>query len=545
MRRPLLLRHDAHDLDEDVRLQEHASHLRGVEPAQVVLAVGEEDEQGAPAARGEQRSGVEGVVEGRGAAGQDAAHRALETRPVTRRRHAHLDLLVEGHQGGLVSGAQPVEQRPRRRLKPEELLARHAAARVEDQEGGERQRLDGHQLHRLSHAVVLQLEVRRREADHGAVAVGHEDVHVHAFDAHGERGGRRRLGADAAATSASARPLTTWPPVAAPRAGLPPRRRDPRDRARARPAAGGGPPSPTAFSTSARAPAASPRRRRTWLRASRADWERGSSAEGGLVGARGVVEPAGVLVEPAEEQVGEERRRGIRLPGEDLQERRPGLGRLAEPPGHAAQAEARLRERRVDGECRAQGALGVLEVLADLATVEQLGPAPPGVGIDEGLVRRTRLRLACVFSIEPCVSSIEAWTSSISTESGKSRRPRSAQASASSQRVSACARLAIASYHRRAKARWEGSSFIRLATSTAADSWRRGDCPSRRALCAQSLWSIRAALTGIRSHASAARHRWQACAFFQRALRAVISSRRRRSDQAFMSAIAPSRSPDW
>jgi hypothetical protein len=75
----------------------------------------------------------------------------------------------------------------------DEPLAVHAAARVEDEERGEGKRLDGQELDRLSHAVVSQLEVRRRETDHRTAAVGHEDVHVDALDVHREGGGRRRL----------------------------------------------------------------------------------------------------------------------------------------------------------------------------------------------------------------------------------------------------------------------------------------------------------------------------------------------------------------
>ena len=58
------------------------------------------------------------------------------------------------------------------------------------------------------------------------------------------------------------------------------------------------------------------------------------------------------------------------------------------------------------------------------------------------------------------------------------------------------------SYHRRANARWAGSSFRMRAISRATASWSRGETSrSRRACCAQSLWSIKGALTGTLCHA--------------------------------------------
>jgi len=53
---------DAHRLDEDVGLDEDTPHLVRAQPAQVVLAIREEDEQGPPASRREEGPGVEGVV---------------------------------------------------------------------------------------------------------------------------------------------------------------------------------------------------------------------------------------------------------------------------------------------------------------------------------------------------------------------------------------------------------------------------------------------------------------------------------------------------
>ena len=238
----------------------------------------------------------------------------------------------------------------------------------------------------------------------------------------------------------------------------------------------------------------------------------------------------------------QERRGGVRLAGEDLLERRAGLGRLAEPPGHAAQAEARLRERRVGRDRRAQRPVRLLEVLADLASVEQLGPAPPRVRIDEGLVPLAE-RLTPPARPPSPRSSRGRGASPPSRESRAGPAPPSRAPRPSGSRPAPGRPSPRTTGGRRRGGRRRPSAAGRPPRPPTPGDGEAARCGGP--CWAQSLWSIRAALTGNLSHVSAARHRWQARAFFQRALKAVISSRRRRSDQAPTSATAPSRSPDW
>ena len=486
----LLPRDDAHGLDEDVRLQQDAPHLRGVEPAQVVLAVGEHHEEGSPAARGEQSAGVEGVVEGGGAPGQDPAHGALETRPVARRRHAHLDLLVEGHQGGLVVGTQPAEQRPPGGLKAEELLARHAAARVEDEEGGEVKRL--HATSSTGSAPRRpQREVGRGEARHGPVAVGHEHVHVHALDAHGEGGGRRRLGG----SRRGEREGEGGHDVASPRSASS-RSSAPTDgpQGYSQNASGCGrrPAEPTAFSISLRA------RRVAEPQADVAERE-ACGLGAGRVRARLRRTPprrrAGRRPRPAGRGTGA-RETPSRVPacGRGRPGAPTGLGRLAEPPGNPAQAQSRLGEGRVGRDRRAQEAAGRLEVRPGFPEEFEVGL---GLSLGRGQERLRR-------ETERCLGA-QCLLYGAEDEEHLRRVGEVAQAPFRPVERLAPAVLALRQAgHRLVPPAGEGamggSSFSIRAISTATDSWSRGGSRSRRARWAQSLWSMRAARTGNRCH---------------------------------------------
>ncbi len=98
--------------------------------------------------------------------------------------------------------------------------------------------------------------------------------------------------------------------------------------------------------------------------------------EGGFVGPECLVEATGVLVEPAEKEVGQVCRPAVAAPGQSLLQGRARLGRLAQPPRDVAEPKVRLRERGLDRRCRSQRACGPLQVVAGLADAEAGASAP-------------------------------------------------------------------------------------------------------------------------------------------------------------------------
>jgi len=129
----------------------------------------EDDQKRATLPRGEDRPRVERVEERGGPPGADSADPLLERGPIARGRDAPTNLLVERDERGLVAGAQAGDEDTRAGLELGQLLAGHAAARVEDEKDRQGERLHGDELGPLAHAVVAHLEVRLGESDDGAV----------------------------------------------------------------------------------------------------------------------------------------------------------------------------------------------------------------------------------------------------------------------------------------------------------------------------------------------------------------------------------------
>ena len=262
-----------------------AAQLGGVEPAEIVLAVGEEHEQRAAGPRGEERPRVERVAERRRAAGEDAAQAALEPRddrrvglhPAPRSRGRRSRGPPRRGAAGRAAGARPAAWSSAS-FSPSTLPLVSRTRNV-----AERQRFDRHQLDVAPPAAVPQLEVRLREPCHGPPRGGHEHVHEHRLRPRCRSRGLRRLAAHGARAASSARPAghdEASRRRASSRSSTP--TADPHGYSQKGSRCCPSPAGWSAASTSRRAPGASPRRHSRWLSASRADWQRGWSARAAL-----------------------------------------------------------------------------------------------------------------------------------------------------------------------------------------------------------------------------------------------------------------------